>query len=131
MRVGIHAGSSDADRIADQCRQADVNEVFLSARAIPEFAKQGYLNSSSIEASVEYGQMMSLSFNTDTVIGFHPCLDDCDGDGTARDLQITWTGLEAHDQTTGYGHLVLSSEIPTAVSASGKLATTWSYLKTQ
>ena len=85
----------------------------------------------AIEASVEYAQMMSLSFNTDTVIGFHPCLDDCDGDGTARDLQITWTGLEAHDQTTGFGHLVLSSEIPTAVSASGKLATTWSYLKTQ
>lgn len=50
MRVGIHAGSSDADRIADQCRQAGVNEVFLSVRAVPEFAERGYLNSSSIKA---------------------------------------------------------------------------------
>jgi hypothetical protein len=83
----------------------------------------------AIEFSVEYAQMMSLAFETDVVIGFHPCLDDCDGDGSSRDLQITWTGLEAHDQSTGYGHLVLSSEISTAVSPSGKLATTWSHLK--
>jgi hypothetical protein len=81
-----------------------------------------------IEASVEYAQMMSLSFVTDGVIGFHPCLDDADGDGSARDLQITWTGLEAHDQSTGYGDLILSSEVPTAVSV-GKLATTWSHIK--
>jgi hypothetical protein len=83
----------------------------------------------AIEAAVEYGQMSSLNFSTDAVIGFHPCLDDCDGDGADRDLQITWTGLEAHDQSTGFGHLILSSEIPTAVSAGGKLATTWSRLK--
>jgi hypothetical protein len=82
-----------------------------------------------MEASVEYAQLASLDFSTDAVIGFHPVLDDCDGDGTARDLQITWTGLEAHDQSQGFGHLILSSETPAAVSASGKLVTTWSYLK--
>lgn len=82
-----------------------------------------------MEAAIEYGQMASLTFETDAVIGFHPCLDDADGDGSARDLQITWTGLEAHDQSTGFGDLVLSSEVPAAVSPSGKLATTWSRLK--
>lgn len=85
----------------------------------------------AIEASVEYGQMMSLNFSTDAVIGFHPCLDDADGDGSARDLQITWTGLEAHDQSTGFGDLILSSEIPAAVSAGDKLATTWSHIKSR
>jgi hypothetical protein len=84
-----------------------------------------------IEASVEYGQMMSLDFSMDAVIGFHPVLDDCDGDGSTRDLQITWTGLEAHDQSTGFGDLILSSEIPAAVSAGSKLATTWSHVKSR
>lgn len=83
----------------------------------------------AIEASIEYGQMKKLSFKQDAIIGFHPCLDDCDGNGASRDLQITWTGLEAHDQSKGFGHLLLSSAVPTAVSASGKLATTWSYIK--
>ena len=82
-----------------------------------------------IEASVEYGRMMSLNFAANSIIGFHPVLDDADGDGSARDLQITWTGLEAHDQSTGYGHLILSSDVPSAVSSDGKLATTWSQIK--
>lgn len=82
-----------------------------------------------IEASIEYAQLKQLSFKVDTTIGFNPCLDDCDGDGTARELQITWTGLEAHDQSTGFGRLALTSEIPAAVSASGKIAATWSYIK--
>ena len=85
----------------------------------------------TIEASVEYAEMMSLNFTTDAVIGFHPCLDDADGDGSARDLQITWTGLEAHDQSTGFGDLILSSQIPAAVSATDKLATTWSHIKSR
>jgi len=84
-----------------------------------------------IEASVEYAEMTMLDFTTDAVIGFHPCLDDADGDGSARDLQITWTGLEAHDQSTGFGNLILSSQIPAAVSAGDKLATTWSHVKSR
>ncbi len=83
-----------------------------------------------IEAAVEYGQMASLNFANNSVIGFHPVLDDADGDGSARDLQITWTGLEAHDQSTGFGHLILSSDVASAVSADGKLATKWSQIKT-
>ena len=84
-----------------------------------------------MEAAIEYAQMASLDFSPNAVIGFHPVLDDADGDGSARDLQITWTGLEAHDQSTGFGHLILSPEavVVTAVSPGGKLATTWSNIK--
>jgi len=82
-----------------------------------------------MEASIEHGQMPSLNFVAGTTIGFHPGLDDCDADGGDRDLQATWTGLEAHDQSTGFGHLILSAEEASAVSASGKLATTWGALK--
>jgi len=83
----------------------------------------------NIEAAIEYAQMKSLKFKAGNVIGFHPCLDDCDGDGNSRDLQITWTGLEAHDQSKGFGQLTLSSEVLTAVLPCGKLVTTWSRLK--
>jgi hypothetical protein len=96
-----------------------------------ELAASETANGYIMEAAIEYGQMASLSFNANTVVGFHPVLDDCDGDGTARDLQITWTGLEAHDQSTGFGHLLLSSELATAVSPGGKLATTWSSIKSR
>jgi hypothetical protein len=84
----------------------------------------------AMEIAIEYGQVKSLDFENDTVIGFHPVLDDCDRDGAERDLQISWTGLPAHDQTTGFGHLILSS-LPIAVSAKGRLAATWSQLKLQ
>ena len=105
------AGSRDPDYVALATSETD----------------DGYV----MEASIEYGRMASLSFEPNAAIGFHPCLDDSDGDGSARDLQITWTGLEAHDQSTGFGHLILSSEVPSAVSPGGKLATTWSYIKAQ
>ena len=88
-------------------------------------------NGYAIEFAVEYAEMKSLSFNSGDIIGYHPCVDDWDGDGTEPSFQISWTGLEAHDQSTGFGHLVLSSDPVTAVSASGKLATTWSHLKAQ
>jgi len=60
------------------------------------------------EASIPYGQMPSLDFSAGNTIGFHPVFDDTDnGD---RELQMTWTGREAHDQSLGYGHLFLSSD---------------------
>lgn len=105
----------------DGAGNADQNYVAVAATVTGD----GYI----IEASVEYGQMTSLNFATNSVIGFHPVLDDADGDGSARDLQITWVGLEAHDQSTGFGHLILSSDPVTAVSVSGKLTTTWSSIK--
>jgi D-mannonate dehydratase len=36
MRIGIHTGSKDVSQIANECHEADVNEVFLGAGAIPE-----------------------------------------------------------------------------------------------
>ena len=58
------------------------------------------------EAAIEYGQMLSLDFSVGSIIGFHPVLDDTDnGD---REIQMTWTSREAHDQSEGYGYLVLT-----------------------
>jgi regulation of enolase protein 1 (concanavalin A-like superfamily) len=52
--------------------------------------------------------MSALQFTAGNAIGFHPCIDDTDS--ADRELQITWTGREAHDQSLGFGHLILSSE---------------------
>ena len=58
------------------------------------------------EAAIEYGQMLSFDFSAGNNIGFHPVLDDTDnGD---REIQMTWTSREAHDQSLGYGYLFLS-----------------------
>jgi hypothetical protein len=63
------------------------------------------------EASIEYGRMLSLDFSAGNNIGFHPCIDDTDD--TDREVQITWTGREAHDQSLGFGYLYLSDEAVT------------------
>ncbi|MHC4464567.1 MAG: sugar-binding protein, partial [Planctomycetota bacterium] len=61
------------------------------------------------EASIEHGKMLSLDFVVGNTIGFHPVFDDTDnGD---RELQMTWTSREAHDQSQGFGHMFLSSEL--------------------
>jgi hypothetical protein len=57
------------------------------------------------EVSIEHARMMSLDFSVN-IIGFHPVLDDTDnGD---REIQMTWTSREAHDQSEGFGYLILS-----------------------
>ena len=43
MRIGIHAGSSDADEIAGQCRDVGVNDIFLYVGSVPGFAERGRL----------------------------------------------------------------------------------------
>ncbi len=58
------------------------------------------------EASIEYGRMLSLDFAAGNAIGFHPVIDDTD-DGD-REIQMTWTSREAHDQSLGFGHMILS-----------------------
>ncbi|HUU15633.1 MAG TPA: sugar-binding protein [Sedimentisphaerales bacterium] len=58
------------------------------------------------EAAIPYGQMLSLDFSVGNTIGFHPVLDDTDNGN--RELQMTWTGRTAHDQSLGFGHMVLS-----------------------
>jgi len=60
------------------------------------------------EASIEYGQMLSLDFSEGNTIGFHPVFDDTDIDDSDAELQMTWTGRSAHDQSQGFGHIVLS-----------------------
>jgi hypothetical protein len=69
------------------------------------------------EASIPYGQMLSLDFSAGNTIGFHPVFDDTDnGD---RELQMTWTGLAAHDQSQGFGHMFLSDAEVTPGPSSG------------
>jgi hypothetical protein len=63
------------------------------------------------EASVEYGRMLSLDFSAGNAIGFHSVFDDTDIVDGDRELQMTWTGREAHDQSLGYGHMILSADL--------------------
>jgi regulation of enolase protein 1 (concanavalin A-like superfamily) len=60
------------------------------------------------EAAIEYGQIKNLKWTVGNTIGFHPVIDDTDA--TDREIQMTWTGREAHDQSLGFGYLILSSE---------------------
>jgi hypothetical protein len=60
------------------------------------------------EVAIEHGQMLSLDFEVGNTIGFHPVFDDTDIDDSDRELQMTWTGREAHDQSLGFGHIFLS-----------------------
>ena len=62
------------------------------------------------EASIEYALMPSLDFSAGNTIGFHPTFDDTDIDGGDTELQMAWTGLAAHDQSTGFGHMLLSDD---------------------
>jgi hypothetical protein len=64
------------------------------------------------EAAIEYGEMFSLDWSVGSTIGFHPVFDDTDIVDGDRELQMTWTGREAHDQSLGYGYLILSDATP-------------------
>jgi hypothetical protein len=78
--------------------QAEPGNMEVGAALTPD----GYI----CEAALPHGDIEALDFIVGDYIGFHPCLDDTDnGD---RELQMTWTGREAHDQTQGYGHIYLS-----------------------
>jgi len=48
MRVGIQTGLADIDQIVDYCHQADVDEIVLSASAIPGFTETGSISADSI-----------------------------------------------------------------------------------
>jgi len=78
------------------------------------------------EVAIEHGKMKSLDFEVGNTIGFHPVIDDTDA--SDREMQMTWTGREAHDQSLGYGHIILSGELA-AVSYKGKLAATWGKIR--
>ena len=53
MRVGIHAGSSDPDQVVEQCRQAGVDEAFLSVRIDPGYSERGYLSSEVVKKFID------------------------------------------------------------------------------
>jgi len=79
-----------------------------------------------IEAAINYSNMKSLNFQAGEVLGFHAVFDDTDT--VDREMQMTWTSREAHDQTQGFGQFTLSS-VTTAVDSSGKAALTWGAIK--
>ena len=68
------------------------------------------------EVSIEYKRMLSLDFVAGNAIGFHPVIDDTEA--TDREIQMTWTSREAHDQSQGFGHLILSSDAAGATAFS-------------
>jgi hypothetical protein len=82
----------------------------------------------TIEAAIAYNNLKSLSFKAGDVLGFHAVLDDTDL--ADRELQMTWTGREAHNQTLGYGQFTLASaSTVTAVDSNGKATLTWGEIK--
>merc|ERR1712098_742231 len=42
LRIAIHAGGN-VDQIAERCREAAIDEIFLGAASVPGFAAQGHL----------------------------------------------------------------------------------------
>jgi hypothetical protein len=85
-----------------------------SGQTLPNYLKvassktgDGYI----CEAAIEYGRMTALNFAAGNAIGFHPVIDDTD-DGD-REIQMTWTSREAHDQSLGFGQFILSESGPT------------------
>lgn len=78
------------------------------------------------EASIDYKQMKSLKFEKGNAIGFHPVIDDTEA--ADREIQMTWTGREAHDQSLGFGHIILSNQTA-SVNPSDKMALTWGMIK--
>ncbi|MCH8219475.1 MAG: hypothetical protein IH892_22195, partial [Planctomycetes bacterium] len=60
------------------------------------------------EAAIPHAEITPLDWSVGSAIGFHPVLDDTEaGD---REIQMTWTSREAHDQSLGFGHLILSDK---------------------
>jgi len=93
----------------DSGGQSQIDYLKVASSLTPE----GYI----CEASIEYGQMLSLDFSVGSTIGFHPVLDDTDnGD---REIQMTWTSREAHDQSLGFGCITFSDA---AISGGNPLA---------
>jgi len=86
-------------------------------------AADGY----TIEAAIDYSNMKKLAFKAGEVLGFHPVLDDTDA--TDRELQMTSTGREAHDQSKGYGQVTLLSAMVTNVDPKGKASLAWGAMK--
>jgi hypothetical protein len=79
-------------------------------QAASSITADGYI----CEVSIEYAQMTALDFSAGNTIGIHPCIDDTDIDDGDTEYQMSWTGLAAHDQSMGFGHMLLSDAEPAA-----------------
>jgi len=81
----------------------------------------------TLEGSIEIAQLDKLKglIKPGAVIGYHIAIDDADVD-SERDLQITWSSAEAHDQLH-FGDLIFGQ--PLGVSPAGAVTTTWGQLK--
>jgi hypothetical protein len=82
----------------DSGGQSAIDYLEVASSLTPE----GYI----CEAALEHGKLLSLDFEAGNTIGFHPVIDDTEA--TDREIQITWTGREAHDQSQGYGHITFT-----------------------
>ncbi len=71
----------------------------------------------SLEISIPHSEIKPLDWTAGNAIGFHPVIDDTEA--TDREIQMTWTGREAHDQSLGFGHIILSD---VAISGGNPLA---------
>ena len=60
------------------------------------------------EAAIPHAEITPLDWTVGGIIGFHPVLDDTEA--ADREIQMTWTSREAHDQSLGFGHLILSDK---------------------
>jgi len=106
---------------AGKAQQACDNYVKLASKLLNPY--KGYI----LEGSIEIAQLDELKgiVKPGTTIGYHIAIDDADDDAE-RDLQITWSCAEAHDQLH-FGDLVFTG--PLAVSPAGALTTTWGKIK--
>ncbi len=80
--------------------QSDPFYLEVAATKTPD----GYI----CEASIPHAEISALDWSVGSIIGFHPVIDDTDA--ADREIQMTWTSREAHDQSQGFGYLVLSDE---------------------
>ena len=60
------------------------------------------------EVSIPHGEITPLDWSVGNNIGFHAVIDDTES--ADREIQMTWTSREAHDQSLGFGYLFLSAE---------------------
>jgi len=60
------------------------------------------------EVAIPYAEITPLDWSVGSEIGFHCVVDDTEA--ADREIQMTWTGLEAHDQSTGFGRIILSDQ---------------------
>jgi ketosteroid isomerase-like protein len=75
-------------------------------QAASSITADGYI----CEVSIPHSEITPLDWSVGSIIGFHPCIDDTDIDNGDTEYQMSWTGLPAHDQSLGFGHMVLSGD---------------------